>query len=453
MRIEDFGDNAIIDCGDVAYTFEVVENPRTLDQYRPKEESLQWDSDNFHIGGYRVHPYGDGNDLPEQIRLVVQNHSSASGQITKKLEMLWGQGPKLYREKIVDGELKREWLHDAEIWNWINSFDGEDYLMRCGKDFHTIQGTFTKFYRARGSRIGKNKIAKLEHVSPNNARLASPYEKYLKKPTHIVVTDWAFSHINSITDFAAYKIFDFKDPFAEKNSILYSNMYSFATDYYTVPDLYGALEWLRRSTAIPMILKALSKNSMNIKYHIQSPSEFWKEKKQDMMDECARKNKTFKEKDFRAYKLAFLKKITDVLSGVENTGKFLHTEKVVMVDGANLLEMGWEIKEIPQNIKDFVAAQISISDKADRVISAAFGLHGALGNVSSNGKSDSGSEQVYAFKNYLNSGVDIPEMIVCKAMNYALKANFPEKGLKIGFYHTPTKAESEVSPNDRIKNN
>lgn len=453
MRIEDFGDNALIDCGDVSYTFEVVENPRTLDQYRVKEDSLQWDNDNFHVGGYRVHPYGDANDLPEQIRLIVQNHYLASGQLKKKTQMLWGQGPKLYRERIKDGVLTKEWVYDKDVWNWINSFDGESYLLNCCTDFHHIEGTFTKFYRARGGRIGRNRIAKLEHVSPGKARLASPYAEYRKEPTHIVLTDWAFNHINSITDFAAYKIFDFKKPFAEKNAIMYSNMYSFCTDYYTVPDLYGSMEWLRRSTAIPMIFKALSKNSMNIKYHIQSPADFWKAKKEDLMDQCSREGREFKEKMFKEYKSAFLKKVTDVLSGVENTGKFLHTEKVLNVDGHNLIEQGWEIKTIDQNIKDFVAAHINISDKSDRVISAALGLHGALGNVSSDGKKDSGSEQVYAFKNYLNSGVDIPEMVVCKPINYAIKANFPEKDLKIGFYHAPVKSEEETAPKDRIKNN
>jgi hypothetical protein len=74
-----------------------------------------------------------------------------------------------------------------------------------------------------------------------------------------------------LSPYKVYPLFDFSNPFANPNSVLYSNMYSFCTDYYTVPDLYGSLEWLNRSTSVPLIFKALSKNSINLKYHIVSP--------------------------------------------------------------------------------------------------------------------------------------------------------------------------------------
>jgi hypothetical protein len=51
-------------------------------------------------------------------------------------------------------------------------------------------------------------------------------------------------------------------------------------------------------------------------------------------------------------------------------------------------------------------------------------LHSALGNVSER-KSDSGSEQIYALKTFFKP-VDIPEMIIMKAINYAIKNKFPE---------------------------
>jgi hypothetical protein len=454
MRIEHYDTGGLIDCGNVAFSYEVTERPRDLVNQRNKTDSLDWNRyNNFMIGDYRIHPYGDQNDLPEQIRQVIQNHYMASSQLTKKTQMMWGQGPHLYKESFKNGYLEREWVNDIDVWNWIKSWDGEDYLMRCSTDWEHIKGTFTKFYQGRGGRIGKNNIAKLEHVSPNKARLASKMKFAFSKPTHAVVTDWDFNHINNLTDYKAYKLFDHNNPFAERNSIYYSNMYSFATDYYTVPDLYGSLEWLRRSTAIPYIFKALSDNSMNVKYHLQSPSSFWDSKRTQIKDECHTKNKEYSEALFVAYQKNFLKKVAEVLSGQENVGKFWHSEKMISVDGQDIKEHGWELKPIDQNVKDFIDAHIKLSDKADRVIASTFGLHPSLGNVSANGNSDSGSEQGYAFKNYINSGVDIPEMIVCKPLNYALMANFPTKGLKIGFYRTVTKLESETTPGKRIINN
>lgn len=452
-RIEDYGDDALIDTGDVAFSFEVVDNPRDISTGRPKQESLKWDNHSFSIGDYHVFPHGDTNDLPEEMRLILQNHYMASGQITKKTQLLWGQGPKLYREKFTEqGELVREWVDDKDVWKWINSFGGEDYLLKCAQDVNTIQGAYTKYYKSRGSRIGQNKIAKLEHISPNKGRLGCLKSAIDKtKSTHVIVTDWEFTDINSLTEFKAYPKFDHNNPFASRNSIYYSNMYSFCAEHYTVPDIYGSREWLRRSTAIPLIFKALSKNSMNIKYHIQSPADFWIQRRQELKDRCKEEKVQYNEKMFKQYKRDFLKQTAKVLAGDDNSGKFWHTESVLNVKGMNVIEQGWVIKAIDQNIKDFISGHIEISDKADRVISSAFGVHGALGNVSSDGKKDSGSEQVYAFQNYIASGVDIPEMIVCKPMNYALMANYPEKDLRIGFYRATSRPLSEQSPSTRMK--
>src|SRR5690606_20645958 len=133
-------------------------------------------------------------------------------------------------------------------------------------DVTYMEGAFTKFFRNRGRRVSQpDKIAKLEHVNIDRARLASPYVEKSKVATHIVETDFSFDSIRSLTEMNVYKMFDFRSPFAEATSMLYANKYSFGSEFYTVPSIYGSLEWLRRSTAIPLILKALSKNSINIK--------------------------------------------------------------------------------------------------------------------------------------------------------------------------------------------
>ena len=132
-------------------------------------------------------------------------------------------------------------------------------------------------------------------------------------------------------------------------------------------------------------------------------------------------------------------------------GKFWHSTKTIKIEGNNLKETGWEIKPIDMNIKEFIDAQIEVSNRSDRAVSSGVGLHGALGNVNESARSNSGSEQIYALKNYLNTGIDMPEMIVTKPMNMAIKANFPNKDLKIGFYHDAdqAKAEQEVTESQR----
>ena len=104
MRIEQYDTGGLIDCGNVAFSYEVTERPRDIANEQNKTDSLDWNRyNNFMIGNYRIHPYGDQNDLPEQIRQVIQNHYMASSQLTKKTQMMWGQGPQLYKESFKNG--------------------------------------------------------------------------------------------------------------------------------------------------------------------------------------------------------------------------------------------------------------------------------------------------------------------------------------------------------------
>ena len=454
MNIEFYGQNAVVEADDNVFSFEVAENPRDLYESKSKNgDSLGWSNadNNYHIDGWWIRPYGDNNDLPKVVKNVVQNNSKVPGIMKKKNGMLWGKGPKLYREEFENNNLVRKWQDDSEVQDWLDSWDYESYLYKCNTDVTHIEGAFTKLYRNKGGRFGESRIAKLEHISPDDARLGCRFESVDRVPTHVILNDWYLTHLDHLTNFKVYPLFDFSKPFAHPNSIYYSNMYSFCTDYYTVPDIYGSLEWIRRSTAVPLILKALSKNSINAKYHITSPQSFWDKVEQDLKDQCTNANKDYEDKLLVEYRTKFLRKISKVLSGELQSGKYWHTVKTINHDGTNLLEEGWDIKPIDQNIKEFVDTQIKIGETADQFASASVGVHTSIGGTGTAGRSDSGSEQLYALQNYLQTGVDIPEMIVTKPINYALKANFPKKKLKLGFYRMPAQREQDKSEKDRLK--
>lgn len=446
MIIEYDGTSAMVQAEKSAFTYEERRVPRQLNA------PIQGAS-NYFVGDYVVHPYGYNNDLPEMIRDVVQRNSLASGILTKKTQLVWGVGAKLYNEQISNGQVIKDWKEDNEVQDWLDSFDYEDYLLRCCIDYHHIEGLFTQIVQARSGRIGAPKIGSLKHILPNEAKLATSRGSKSKKADAAVITDFNFNDFQKAFDYKVYPLFDYKDPFKHKRSVFYSNLYSFCTDYYTIPDLYGALEWIRRSTAVPLIFKALSDNSLNVKYHVISPQAFWDNKRETLQAECGKRGKTYKESMLRTYKENMLREISNVLTGDEAVGRFWHTTKEFTVNGTNLLTHGWEIKPIDQNIKDFVESQIKISERADYAVAGGMNVHGALGNISGKGTSDSGSEQLYALKNYMLTGIDIPEMIITKAINYAIKANWPSKKLKLGFHHNVVEKESDIAPKDRVKNN
>ena len=455
VTIESHGRNALVMDGQSAFTFEIsAESPREFQAYRSKQDSLDWNDRHFNVNGFRILPYGDNNDLPREIQEAVQNNSYAPGMLEKIVFLLWGKGPYVYKERIDGENICRDLVDDPQVEAWLKSWDYEDYILQCAESYSYMQGFFTKFYRNRGFRIGQpGRVAKLEHVGVNDCRLASLYEQNTLVPSHIVVTDFTFDTIDALLSMKAYKIFDRQNPFAEATAMLYSNKYTFGSKTYTIPKIYGSLEWLRRSTAVPLILKALSKNAINIKYHVISPQEFWDQQEKRIQDDCTLRGVEYNANMLEEYKKKLLKGVAKVLGGEENTGKFWHTTKTFTVDNTNLIEHGWEIKEIPHAyIKDFVETQIKVSEHAVKNLGAGIGLHSANANIADSGRANSGSEQLYAHENHVKSSNPIPEMVVMKPINMALEANFPGKGYKMGFLQhqgAPPERQQDLSEKDR----
>lgn len=457
MNIEYHGHDAIVSTEKIvfSYTANKPEELRELNESR-RTESLAWTEQANYLGDFVIFPHGTHNDLPTLIRDVIANNYIAPGLLKKKTNLLWGKGPKLYVERFEEGALIRDWQSDPEIEDWLESWQAEDYLLRQCVDLNYIEGTYSKMVRARGYRVNRPFIAKIEHSPADETRLATTKTNFFdlrkKEVTHAVVNDWGFSGIESIIDPKVYPIYDHANPFKHAHSVVYSNIPSFCVDVYSLPDIYGSLEWIRRSTAIPLIFKALSKNGINQVFHVESPSKYWDDIERRLKDRCAQRNIPYKEEYLDEYRENLLLKITEVLSGAQNAGKLWHTIKVYDTEGTNILEAGWTITPIDQKTKDFVESQVLIKKSADYAVGTGLQLHPALGGISESGKSDSGSEQLYALKNYLLTGIDIPEQVVCKAINYAIKANWPNKKLRLGFYHMEPQREQDVTSKDRITN-
>lgn len=435
--------SAIIRHETTAFTYEMIDKNR--EDHRPWSPLDVFDSTPFvsRYGDWNVFPYGENNRLPIIIRNIVYSNAIAPGILNKKTQLNWGQGPKLYEEKFEDGVLIRNYKEDEEVQAWLDSWDYEGYLMKCVTDFSHIESCYTKVISTKGWRIGNSpKIARLEHIAPYRPMVVG--KKFT--PTHIILHNQ-----DEPTSYQVFPMFDEYQPFKSGISIKYSNLYTFCSDFFSIPHILGSIPWIIQSSNVPKFLASLSKNSINIKYHITSPKEFWDAKREELKQNCTDKGIDYNESMLKELRKKLLQEITKVLSGLENAGKFWHTENIMYVDGHNLTELGWKINPIDQKMRDTVQSQIDIASKADTSLSAGIGLHSALGNISEKGKSDSGSEQYYAFDNYLKSGIDLPEMVVMKVMNSALRINFPEKRLKMGFYHTSPKRQEDITQSERNK--
>ncbi len=448
LEIERYGDHAVVTTPAAVFSYQVEE----VDFDSARNGIMDFNTWN-HLYSFEdeleLIPYGMFNDIPQLLKNTIYRNPNIPGVMEKKQQLLWGQGPHLYKTVFDNGKPVREWTENATIQEWLDSFDYRTYLLNIIQDTNFSQCNASTIIKAKSGRLGKERIHSLEHINPLWFRLAR--KKGSTEATHGIVSDaWNVFQPNG---YKSYPLYNPLKPFGANRSIFFSKLYSYATDFYPIPTILGALEWINRATAVPLILKALSKNSVNAKYHITSPAQFWDAKREMIKKECEKTEEEYNEKMLDDYERLLFKTIIETLTSDHNAGKIWHTKDIIIEDGTSLKNAGWTITPIDQNVKDFVETQIKIADKADSAVSAAVGIHKSLGGITDQGKSDSGSEQLYAYTMFKLIGVKVPEEVVTKAINTALKLNFPESGLQIGFYHEEAQKQEDQSSKDRVVNN
>jgi len=235
-------------------------------------------------------------------------------------------------------------------------------------DYFHSECTFSKLYRNRGPRIGNSgRISKLEYLSVAMSRLEWPADKL--NPKRVIVGDFDDELMENLR---AYPMFIENVPFASPVSVMFSNIASFARRFYGVPSYYGAINWIKKASSIPKILKALTDNSLNIKWHIISPASYWEQKEEMLIEQCSLKGIKYNKQLLEDLKDDIFEKLAKVLAGETNVGKFFTSEKVMNEFGQ--ME-NWEIIPIDQKVKDFIESQIKIADKADSATTSGLGHH------------------------------------------------------------------------------
>lgn len=138
------------------------------------------------------------------------------------------------------------------------------------------------------------------------------------------------------------------------------------------------------------------------------------------------------------------------MAGKANAGKFFSC--VDFTDPQGNLQ-SWKIEPIEMNIDKYIDAQAKISRIADSSTTSGFGLSPALANIIIDGKSDSGSQMLYALKIFYGADTQIAEDIALEAVNDAIRINFPDKkGIFLGLYRKVINKEDNVSAGDRASN-
>ena len=412
-------------------------------------DPTSWDMDPVTVAGVRVVPWGADNNLPKNIRRILEKNNLAPGILDRKLGLIYGQGPMLYTLGVQENERVQNWIQDEEIQDWLDSWDYRGFIRHMLMEYNHLKGCFVKYHSGKAVRLGKPWIHSLECVPSADCRLVWPKNdsRNVDDIEDIIVGDFdAYTN----PSYKLYPVFDKWHPARHEVAMKYHSMRSFGRNCYSISSFYGSVPWMADANALPEIIAYLNNNMISAAYIVHVPQGYWQEKRNVIVD----KHPDFTEAQITCMlddvKEALAKQIAEVMAGKNNAGKFFMCVDFIDLDGH---EQSWKIEPIEMNIDKYIDALAKISRIADSSTTSGLGLNPALANIIIDGKGDSGSQMLYALKLFYGADTQIPEDIALEAINDAIRINFPQKkGVFIGLYRKVINKEDNVTAGERATN-
>ena len=412
-------------------------------------DPTSWDMDPVTVAGVRVVPWGADNNLPKNIRRILEKNNLAPGILDRKLGLIYGQGPMLYTLDVQENERVQNWIQDEEIQDWLDSWDYRGFIRHMLMEYNHLKGCFVKYHSGKAVRLGKPWIHSLECVPSADCRLVWPKNdsRNIDDIEDIMVGDFdAYTN----PSYKLYPVFDKWHPARHEVAMKYHSMRSFGRNFYSISSFYGSVPWMADANALPEIIAYLNNNMIAAAYIVHVPQGYWQEKRNVIVD----KHPDFTEAQITCMlddvKETLAKQIAEVMAGKNNAGKFFMCVDFIDLDGH---EQSWKIEPIEMNIDKYIDALAKISRIADSSTTSGLGLNPALANIIIDGKGDSGSQMLYALKLFYGADTQIPEDIALEAINDAIRINFPQKkGVFIGLYRKVINKEDNVTAGVRATN-
>lgn len=448
------------------------------------------DMDNFtnlptpvvlNVGNNNVLVKGSNNQLPQEIETIVGANRLLPELIEKQIRMLYGKGPRVYREEKEGKKLVRLFDKHAQIEDWLDSWQAaglqdniESYCEKVIRDYYYFEDYWIKWRYYKGRRINTDKpVAGLEHIENKRCRLATKktfdrigYDFEDKDFNTVIVGNW-----NQAIE-RTYKVYKrFRPAVPNQFSVAISyHKNSAPGKIYAINKFYaGIKDWLVGTNRNPQYINSYLENSLNAKVHVIIPQE-WLNSIETKLEQYCDENKKREDEGKEllkigdleigteynialrdAYVKTELRNLSNFLSGVKNQGKLFSSYSYRTSDG----EASWQIKPIDLKYKEFIGSLIDYDKRADDVITTSKGIDASISNISKEDViSKSGADLYYNYLIYLHN-LTIPEMKCTEAINQAIRINFPgeyKKGYRVGFYNDAPQRQEEIAPSDRLQN-
>lgn len=292
--------------------------------------------------------WGNGNDLPAQMIKDIELTGVLFGGIDAKVRIAMGKGPcaALVTGRSTDGQEIVEFIHDAEIEEWLEMNNYYQYAYEIMRDLWGLGNAWTKCLfnssRTRLNYISRTDASKCRFSAINESgNIESVY----------VSSDWqTYRSKEDKERVQTIPLLNRKFPrldIESRNSgnlFMLSHQYTLqGRDYYAPSPWYAAAKWVKIAQGVPEMKKAMFANQMHIKYVVTIHPQYWEK----LHDNWGAK----KDEEKRTLKTQFYEELHKTLAGGENAYKSVWSTMIIDNDTGKLVD-AVKIEAIDDKIKD-----------------------------------------------------------------------------------------------------
>jgi hypothetical protein len=319
---------------------------------------------NYANTGYPFAKWGNDNNYAQRLIDAVMADPSAT-LLEKRRAMHWGRGLMFYNKEIDEkGNEKIKIVDDKNVpqeikdFFWLNDFP--NFIQGCIADFEWWHAFCVQYITNPAGKILQVKWQRMKDVRPErrNPETGNIDNYYLSAL-------WPLPPNNAWAKIPAF------DRLGNGSGLYKHQLVSIDKDYFPQPGWHGITRWLYIAQKIPRWILANIDNSINLKYHVKIPLEYF------LKRHPVEAYKTGEERNLaiQADEELVKKNIDDFLAGEKNVHKAFYSKVALGDDGKPL--PGWEIITIPNEIKD--EAWLNAYGVATMANTSGMGLSPSLG--------------------------------------------------------------------------
>lgn len=394
-EIFDLGATAYLDGAKAVVTFDEP----TSHYSKPERDPVELETPS---GKIKYVPWGENNDTPNDLTKKVYASPILSEGMRFNILLLYGDGVMPVRREIDEqGKVKYTPVFDnTEINEFFENNDIPGYLLEQCTDLSFFYNIFPEIVL---NQENSKKIVELNHLEAMFSRWAEMDAKSKRIEWHLYSAKFGVEEPKK-EEIVATKVLDAKSPVLDLKRRLGLERYADGTMkpdpktfryvipvsmptpgrfYYQKPYWVSIIEsgWYEFAKQIPEFKKALLKNQMTIKYHVQLSENYW----QILF---AAEGITDKEKQ-KARKVKEYEDIQNFLTDTKNTGKSVISYIKYSPDGKEMATL-----KITPIKNEFTGGEyIADLEEVSNIQSYAMGVHPSLiGSAPGKNKNINGTE-------------------------------------------------------------